>query len=76
MEIYSDIKKMLLQKRAGHEAEIKKIDGILASLGGRSKSGPKPGGRGGKRKMSAAGRAAISRAQKLRWKKLKAAQKK
>ena len=62
---------MLLQKRAGHEAEIKKIDSIIASLGGRLKPGPKPGGRGGKRTMSAAGRASIAKAQRERWAELK-----
>ena len=68
MEVYSDIRKLLLAKRAEHETEIQKIDGILASLGGsKAKPGPKPG-----KGMSAAGRAAISRAQKLRWAKLKA----
>jgi hypothetical protein len=72
MEIYSEIKKMLLQKRAGHEVEIKKIDSIIASLGGRLKPGPKPGGRGGKRKMSRKGRLAISRAKKAWWAKKKA----
>lgn len=56
----------MLGKRAEHETEIKKIDGILASLGGKAKPGPKPG-----KGMSAAGRAAVSRAQKLRWAKLK-----
>jgi hypothetical protein len=72
MENYQDVEKLLLKKRAVHETEIQKIDGILASLGGsKVKPGPKPGKRGGKRTISAAGRAAISRAMKLRWAKKK-----
>ena len=72
MENYHDVEKLLLKKRAVHETEIQKIDAILLSLGGtKAKPGPKPGIRGGKRTMSAAARAAISKAMKLRWAKQK-----
>jgi hypothetical protein len=72
MENYKEIEKLLLAKRAVYQTEIDKIDSILLSLGGTQvKPGPKPGKRGGKSKMSAAARAAISRAMKLRWAKSK-----
>jgi hypothetical protein len=67
---YKEIEKLLLARRAVHRIEMDKIDTVLMSLGG-SKPGPKPGGRGGKRQISAAGRAAIAKAQRERWAKLK-----
>jgi hypothetical protein len=69
MENYKEIERLLLAKRTVYQTEIDKIDSILLSLGGKSKPGPKPGKRAGK--MSAAGRAAIAKAQRERWAKLK-----
>jgi hypothetical protein len=68
MENYQDVEKLLLAKRAVYQTEIDKINSILGSLGGsKAKPGPKPG----KGKISAAGRAAIAKAQRERWAKLK-----
>jgi hypothetical protein len=53
-------------------SELKKAKKTLRKLGGEVGNGS----RAGRRKMSAAGRAAISRAQKARWSKLRLVKKK
>ncbi len=65
-----------LEKSAKHlRAELEKVESALAALGsGQKKLGRPPGKRKGK--MSAAGKARIAAAQRARWAKIKAAQKK
>jgi hypothetical protein len=70
MAILNQVVQQLQAKRRQTEQELEKIDQaikVLTSLGGTSKTVVRR-----KHKMSAAGRAAISRAQKLRWAKKKA----
>jgi hypothetical protein len=65
-----------LLSQLGHQAERAIRRGRPAGSGKVAKRGPgrpKGSGRGGRRKMSAAARAKISAAQKLRWAKQKAA---
>jgi hypothetical protein len=74
---YEDVEKILMEKRKRLMTEVNKIDTILGiSRGGKAKRGRPVGKSGKKRKMSAAGRKAIAAAQKARWAKIKAAQKK
>jgi hypothetical protein len=56
-------------------AERKRIDAALAALGESVSTAVKTAVRRGKKKLSAAARAKISAAQKLRWSKVKAAKK-
>ena len=74
---YEDVEKILLEKRKRLMAEVNKIDTILGiSRGFKGKWGRSAGRPFKKRKMSAAGRKAIAAAQRARWAKVKAAQKK
>ena len=64
-----------LEKSAKHlRAELEKVESAIKALGGGVKLGRPPGKK--KSKMSATARAAIGRAQRARWAKLKAAKKK
>jgi hypothetical protein len=64
-----------LEKSAKHlRAELEKVEAAIKALGGGAKIGRPPGKK--KSKMSAKARAAIARAQRARWAKWKAAQKK
>jgi hypothetical protein len=68
-----------LEKSAKHlRAELERVESAIAALaGGQKKLGRPPGKvKRSRRKMSAAGRAAIAKAQKARWAKIKAAKKK
>jgi hypothetical protein len=74
---YEDIETILLEKRKRLMAEVNKIDTILGiSRSGTVKRGRPAGKPFKKRTMSAAGRKAIAAAQRARWAKVKAAQKK
>jgi hypothetical protein len=71
MATLNQVVHQLQDRRRQTEQEVEKLSlaiKALTSLGGTLE----PGGRGGKRKMSAAGRAAISRAKKAWWAKKKA----
>lgn len=73
MNILKNVKQ-LLSKRSALQAEIAKIDAILAPLGDVNAGATVKPGKGRKRKtMSAEARAKISAAAKARWKKAKAA---
>jgi hypothetical protein len=77
MNILKNVKR-LIKQRAALQAEINKIDAILAPLGsvdgGTVKAAAaKTGQTSGRRRMSAEARARISAAAKARWKKAKAA---
>lgn len=73
MNILKNVKQ-LLSKRSALQAEIARIDAILAPLGDVNAGAAVKPGKGGKRKtMSAEARAKISAAAKARWKKAKAA---
>jgi hypothetical protein len=77
MNILKNVKQ-LLKRRTVLQAEIEKIDAILAPLGdlepGNFKTKAAKAGKGRTRKpMSAAAKAKISAAAKARWKKAKAA---
>ena len=70
MATLNQVVQQLQARRRQAEHQLEKLNlaiKALTSLGGTTK----PGGRGGKRQISAAGRAAIAKAQRERWAKLK-----
>ena len=73
MAIYTEAVKLLRERRQAIATEMGKIDVAIKALDGIGLNGPamrrKP-------KFSAAARARIAAAQRARWKKIKAAQKK
>ena len=74
MTVYTDAVKLLRERRQVVAAELGQIDLAVKALGGIRT----PGYTAGRRKphFSAAARGRIAAAQRARWKKLKAAQKK
>ena len=66
---YEDVEKILMEKRKRLMTEVNKIDKILGITTRRGKPAKKT-------TMSAKGRKAIAAAQRARWAKIKAAQKK
>ena len=71
MTTLNQVVNQLQARRRQTEHELEKLSlaiKALTSLGGTVE----PGGRGGKRQISVAGRAAIAKAQRERWAKLKA----
>ena len=73
----SDLSANQLRRAAAIKDEIEKLHQELTSiLGAATPAATAPAGRRKKRRMSAAAKAAISKAAKARWAKIKAAQKK
>ena len=77
-----DIIGALREEESKLQQQLTAVQGAIAALNGREKSAASPShtgsanGRGGKRKLSAAGRANIVRALKARWAKVRAAKSK